>query len=167
MANKLYKTCTQNFILLSICANAACLFALPVNAAFAINKIFLYIMVIYGNAVIIVPKLLVLPVSLYAQKSNIIFLAEMTNISCWNWIVHLSLLSCTCIELDIIGENFSSLTTLPTLLCTLTKAFISLDSNKFCRKLSSCSLDKLSASFNDVTNFNKTEMKCHVRQQIM
>lgn len=61
-----------------------------------------------------------------------------------------------CIELDISGAHFSSLLTFPTLLCTFTNALISLDSNKLCRKLSSCSLDKLSVSFNDVTNFDKT-----------
>lgn len=62
----------------------------------------------------------------------------------------------TCIELDISGAHFSSLQTFPTLLCTLTNAFISLDCNKVCKKLNSCSLVKLSASFNDATNFDKT-----------
>lgn len=56
----------------------------------------------------------------------------------------------------MIGANFSSLLTLPTLLCTLTNAFISFDCNRFCKNRSSCSLDKLSASFNDVTSFDKT-----------
>lgn len=36
------------------------MFSLPVSVVFAINKIFLYIMVIYGSAVITVPILLVL-----------------------------------------------------------------------------------------------------------
>lgn len=62
----------------------------------------------------------------------------------------------TCIELDIIGANFSSFPTLATLLWTETSALISFDSSRVWRKCSSFSLDKLSASFSDVTSFDNT-----------
>lgn len=128
----------------------------PEHEAFVINEKFPCIMGKYGNVVITVPTLLLLPVY-FLEREKYWF----KNI-CGLLVVDFPKKKkrCnffTCIEVDMSGAHFSSLITLPTLLCTFTNAFISFDSNRFFRKPSSCSLDKLSASFNDVTNFDKTK----------
>lgn len=114
--------------------------------AFVVTEIGLCMLAKCDSVATVVPELLMQPsIGRRLMKLNLISIGG----SAW-------LMNRTCIELDIIGANFSSLTTFATLLCTLTSALISFDSNKFCRKLNSCSLDKLSASLSDVTSFDKT-----------
>lgn len=62
----------------------------------------------------------------------------------------------TCIEEESNGARRSSLQIFATLVWTLTSAFSSLDSSNSCRKSRSCSPDKLSACFSEVTNFEST-----------
>lgn len=62
----------------------------------------------------------------------------------------------TCIEEESSGASRSSLPILATFVCTLTNAFNSFDSSNCCRKSKSCSPDKLSASFNEDTNLERT-----------
>lgn len=56
----------------------------------------------------------------------------------------------TCIEFESNGASLSSLPIFATLLCTLTSAFNSFDSNSDWRNPSSCSPDSVSVSLRDV-----------------
>lgn len=65
----------------------------------------------------------------------------------------------TCMAVDNKGARRSSFPIRPTFVCTLTSALSSLDSSSCCKKPSSCSPDRLSASFNDVTSLDSTVIR--------